>query len=254
MIKKFVTIMIIVLGMFLLCDGSYAEASTKVSLSKKKVTLTVGKTKKLKLSGANDVTWKSSDKKIATVSKSGKITAKSVGKCTITATYAGKNYTCKVTVKAAKTVTTKERDFDKIISGNNPDDYMTNGRFDYNDFGWYMGASEYTEIVPGDFIFIFGNWYVQTGALEERPGSSFITIGKWDTSLEDRWNYATYSYVFETGETIDTLSGSVIPKESVAYLPLIIKAMKANPDPNVAPIIDGITFKPCKYDDALVQY
>ena len=75
-------------------------------LSRKKVTLKVGKTKKLKVKRARGdkvKSWKSSNKRIATVSKGGKIRAKKRGKATITVTLkSGKKARCKVTVKAAK--------------------------------------------------------------------------------------------------------------------------------------------------------
>jgi hypothetical protein len=71
-----------------------------IKLNKNKVTVYIGKTSKLKLSNATDsVTWKSSDKKIATVDKNGVVTANKQGSCTITAVSNGKDYTCKVTVK-----------------------------------------------------------------------------------------------------------------------------------------------------------
>jgi uncharacterized protein YjdB len=44
------------------------------------------------------VTWSSSDKKIATVSSSGKVTGKGIGKCYINAKCNGKTYKCKVEV------------------------------------------------------------------------------------------------------------------------------------------------------------
>lgn len=75
-----------------------ADAAT-VKLTSTKVTMKVGQTKTLKVTGTTKkVTWKTSDKSVATVSKAGKITAKKVGKATITATVNSKNYTCKVTV------------------------------------------------------------------------------------------------------------------------------------------------------------
>lgn len=73
----------------------------KVQLSVKSDTMYRGQTKQLTLkyipSGAKP-TWKSSNKKIATVSSSGKITAKSLGKVTISATYKGKVYKATINV------------------------------------------------------------------------------------------------------------------------------------------------------------
>ncbi len=76
----------------------------KVKLSKKKATLKVGKTLKLKATktpanSTDKLTWKTSNKKIATV-KNGKVKAKKKGKVTITVkTQSGKTAKCKITVK-----------------------------------------------------------------------------------------------------------------------------------------------------------
>lgn len=76
----------------------------KVKLSKKKATLKVGKTLKLKATktpsnSTDKLTWKTSNKKIATV-KNGKVKAKKKGKVTITVkTTSGKTAKCKITVK-----------------------------------------------------------------------------------------------------------------------------------------------------------
>lgn len=74
-------------------------AASKLKLSKAKATMEVDSKLTLKLGDikAADITWTSSDKKIATVSKA-VITAKAEGTATITATYEKKKYTCKVTV------------------------------------------------------------------------------------------------------------------------------------------------------------
>lgn len=66
---------------------------------KTKVSLGVGAETTLKLTGKGKITWKSSNKKIATVSKKGVVTAKKAGTATITATCNGKKATCKVKVK-----------------------------------------------------------------------------------------------------------------------------------------------------------
>ena len=79
-------------------------ASKKIALNKTKVTLTVGKstTLKLKNAKASKVKWSSSNKYVASVKKSGsKVVVKALtgGNATITATYKGKKYKCKVLVK-----------------------------------------------------------------------------------------------------------------------------------------------------------
>lgn len=82
-----------------------AEAASSVELNKTKMTLYVGKSYTLKVSGTSaTVTWKSSKTSVATVTKAGKVTAKKAGSATITATVNSKKYTCKVTVKNATVV------------------------------------------------------------------------------------------------------------------------------------------------------
>ena len=86
-----------------------AQAATKVKLNKTKATIYNGKTLQLKMKGTKEkVTWSSSAKKIATVDKKGKVTAKKVGKATITATVGKKKYTCKITVKSPLTISPKK--------------------------------------------------------------------------------------------------------------------------------------------------
>ncbi|MGN0325920.1 MAG: Ig domain-containing protein [Lachnospiraceae bacterium] len=69
-------------------------------ISKSKVTISVGSSTHLKLSGVTSkISWKSSKPSVATVSSSGKVTGKGIGTAKITATYKGKKYNCMVTVK-----------------------------------------------------------------------------------------------------------------------------------------------------------
>ncbi len=77
-----------------------AEAATKVKINKKKATLYVGKTIKLKVKGTKSkVKWSSNKKSVATVTSNGKVKAKKKGTATITAKVNGKKYKCKITVK-----------------------------------------------------------------------------------------------------------------------------------------------------------
>ncbi len=95
----------------LLAEGAFAgcaSAKAKPSLSQKKITLKVGKTKKLKVKNLKKkakVTWKSSKKKVATVSKKGVVKARKKGKAVITAKFSYKKkpvtLKCQVTVKKA---------------------------------------------------------------------------------------------------------------------------------------------------------
>lgn len=90
----------IVLSISMIPATEVSAASKKVKLNKKKVTIYVGKTVKLKVKNTKKkVKWKSSNKKVATVSKKGKVKGKKPGKATITAKVGKKKYKCKVTVK-----------------------------------------------------------------------------------------------------------------------------------------------------------
>ena len=79
----------------------------KISLNKKKATLHAGETLKLKAKlkpkgSTAKIKWKSSKKKIASVSKNGTVTARKKGKAVITAQLPnGKKAKCKITVKKA---------------------------------------------------------------------------------------------------------------------------------------------------------
>lgn len=77
-----------------------AQAAS-MKISHKTLNLTVGETKTLKVTTSlkGKISWKSSDRKIATVTSKGKVTAKKNGTAKITAKLKGKSVSCKVTVK-----------------------------------------------------------------------------------------------------------------------------------------------------------
>ncbi len=84
-----------------------ADAKAKPKLNKKKITIKVGKTKKLKVKNlkGKKVKWKTSNKKVVKIKKTKKQTVvklkgKKAGTATITAKVGKKKYKCKVTVKA----------------------------------------------------------------------------------------------------------------------------------------------------------
>lgn len=104
--KKSIKSVLIIIMAFVLsmststvCLAKTSEKS-KVKLNKSKLTLYVGDTYNLKVSGTKQkVTWTSSNKKVATVNKKGHVVAVGKGKATITAKVAGKKYNCTVNVK-----------------------------------------------------------------------------------------------------------------------------------------------------------
>ncbi len=78
-----------------------ASAASKVKLNKKTATVYVKQSVTLKVEGTTKkVKWSSSNKNVAKVSKTGKVTGVSAGKATIKAKIGKKTYTCKVTVKS----------------------------------------------------------------------------------------------------------------------------------------------------------
>ena len=82
--KRFIKSLGLVLCLIVLIGMSGTTASKAKSKNTIKVTLTVGKTYQLKVTGTKKkIKWHTSNKKIATVSSKGKIKAKKAGKAAI---------------------------------------------------------------------------------------------------------------------------------------------------------------------------
>lgn len=100
---------------FSVFPATQVNAATKPKLSKTKITMTVGQSKKLKVKGiskklAKRIKWKSSKKKVVTVTKTGKLKARKAGKAVITAKIGKKKLKCKVTVKKRSKKSTKKKE------------------------------------------------------------------------------------------------------------------------------------------------
>lgn len=96
--KKHISAQIILVLLLTFILSFTAEA--KVKVNKSKATISVGTTVQLKIKGTGKkVKWSSSDKKIATVSKKGKVKGKSAGKVTIVGKIGRKYYKSIITVK-----------------------------------------------------------------------------------------------------------------------------------------------------------
>ena len=84
-----------------LCLQPTVFSKPKTRLNHKKITLTVGQTKKLKIKNkpkGTKVKWTSKNKDIAKVTKKGKVVAKHCGRTIVIAKVRKKKYKCKVTV------------------------------------------------------------------------------------------------------------------------------------------------------------
>ena len=79
-----------------------------LKLNSSRITLNPGKSYTLKVNGTKLApAWKSSNSKVVTVNKKGRITAKKAGTAKITATLGGKKFVCTVTVKKASASSNK---------------------------------------------------------------------------------------------------------------------------------------------------
>lgn len=99
--KIFAGILMLVLLLTINGNSPRSVASAKkIKINKSSITLTVGQTKKLKVTGTKKkIKWTSNNKAAASVNSKGKITAKAVGNAVITAKVSGKKLRCKVCVK-----------------------------------------------------------------------------------------------------------------------------------------------------------
>lgn len=100
---------------FSVFPATQVNAATKPKLSKTRITMTVGQSKKLKVKGiskkrAKRIKWKSSKKKVVTVTKTGKLKARKAGKAVITAKVGKKKLKCKVVVKRKRKKSTKKKE------------------------------------------------------------------------------------------------------------------------------------------------
>lgn len=120
-------------------NTAVAQAAT-VKISKSKLTMEVAASTTLKITGTKSkVTWKTSNKAVATVTSKGVVKAQSVGTAKITATVNKKNYTCTVTV----------------VPGQNP----------------YQVSANMTEVQMAGLSFVVPNRYRVSGGDQQEDGA-----------------------------------------------------------------------------------
>ena len=104
--KKMMAFIVALVLTITLVPAVQADAAPKMKLNKKSVTMNVGKTVTLKVQNKNGkkVKWKSTNNKVAKVTKKGKVTAKKIGKATIVAKVGNKKLKCRIVVKKKQNV------------------------------------------------------------------------------------------------------------------------------------------------------
>lgn len=136
-----------------------AQAKSNVRLKNSKVTMAAGQTKSLKVVGTEKkVRWTSSNTKVATVDKKGRVKARKKGSCKIYARVGKKKLTCKVTVKT------------KTSANKKPNTTMTKNNVTYRSYGTNYGVVilvknnySYTVDVDADCLF-----YDSSGTMIEK--------------------------------------------------------------------------------------
>ncbi len=89
----------------LMCVLLPVQTQAAVKLNKTQKTMVIGTTYQLKIKGTSRTPkWSSGNTSVASVSKSGLVTAKKTGTATITAKIGSKKYKCKITVKTQQDV------------------------------------------------------------------------------------------------------------------------------------------------------
>lgn len=106
-------VVMLALLFIVLCSSSQKEETIASghNMTATTLSMSVGTKQSMTIPGISSgkAKWKSSNTKIATVSAKGVVSAKKVGSSTITGTYKGIKFTCKVTVKA------NEKNYNKIL-------------------------------------------------------------------------------------------------------------------------------------------
>lgn len=158
--------------------------AANVKLSKSSLTLDVGKSATLKVTGTKSkVKWSSSNKKIATVTSKGKITAKMAGSTTISAKVGKKTLKCKVTVKENINKLVYEDSYIRVyftgIKKGEYENFLNAGLIIEN-------LSDYKMMVSDEDTSVNGIMARDALAVEIMPGKKAVTtFDLWDDGVDD---------------------------------------------------------------------
>lgn len=234
--KKVVT-MVLAFAMVLTCVMvTPAQAAGK--LNKATASIYEGETVQLKAKGVKSVTWGSSNKKVAKVSKTGLVTGVKKGTCTITAkdNKTKTAYKCKVTVKAAKSFGFTAKDIYVLTGGDvitYPGKEIKGATYVLD--GKKLGKKSYTTWTDKN-----GDGYLSTGITLTKK----LTEGKHTFAIQKKgYKTVTKTFKFEGVKT----DGMFIDNENTYMVSDGILSLFCTPklDGNEYVVkIDGVEVKP----------
>lgn len=223
-------VLAVLMAVLLLAGNLYAadgtEAKAKIQLNKKKISLRVGKTYKLKVKGTKKkVKWTSSNKKVATVSKKGVVKAVKKGTARITAKVAKKKLHCKVTVLK------KKQKIDPPLNITDPTPAppteltvafsRESGSYE-DEFVLLMSAPEGATIyyTTDGSIPQSKEERAKTGIkfpakLDTKKYSGKVEIRNRDSQKNQLWTTANRKYMYLPSEYFDGISGSANPSVAI---------------------------------------
>lgn len=158
--------------------------AASVKLSKSSLTLYVGKSSTLKVTGTKSkVKWSSSNKNIATVTSKGKVTAKMAGAATISANVGKKTLKCKITVKENINKLVYEDSYIRVyftgIKKGEYENFLNAGLVIEN-------LSNYKMMISDEDTSVNGIMARDALAVEIMPGKKAVTtFDLWDDGVDD---------------------------------------------------------------------
>lgn len=160
------TIKATVSGKTLTCK---VTVKSSVNLNYTKRTMYIGSTKTLKVSGTNKtVKWSTSDKSVATVTQSGKVTAKKAGKADITAAIGSRKLKCTVTVINRISVSTKSISVVEGKTVNIKVKYVGDGTISWDAADTRIAQPEWTRKWDGN--------YTKLKITGKEAGTTYVTL------------------------------------------------------------------------------
>ena len=188
---SFILTLVLFVSILLFTSVPAEAKSKKPKLSLSKLTLTEGQHKRLTVKHKKGkVKWSSSNKKVASVSKSGLIKAKKEGKTTITAKVGKKRLKCKVKVVIDEGPRVKTVGTIKALSAGGDFNAILNTNGDL----WMWGVNDWGQLGIGSYTDRKNPIKVMTGVASVSTGERQTAILKTDGSL---WmcGYYTGNYV-----------------------------------------------------------